>query len=912
MAGLAVARPDPSAASAEPASRTEGFARVQAHYRSSSSKPDHAQVAALEQIVARLRARGRSAALFLTPIEDEFARATLPGNRLSRREAQLATLIHERGLAPPGSSARPEIELLDLDHPVFGAEYFLDHVHLGPEGNRLLALNLLHELGLPLRERPWDWMMVHNEDHDRSLVHRRGVGFADGGALDALFRAPEGVATSRTGDWIVVADTGNHALRQLRGSMQIVERLAGQPKRDGQRDGPVDYARLSYPRSPEIVGDTVYFLDGREAERVRSVAHGSVATVAWSGPSCSNYLELEAQGERLYLLCVDDRVLAVDLRAHAATQLFGPKRAGLGPGEGPAGLRGLEPTDDGRLLLADAGSRIWSLALTRDHAEPELVFANAGPELLPRAFNSTYPFSFAEMGVNRIVGMEWVERYDALLIQDEHDLGRSNERLHREETERIHVRLLDLEHELIYPWVKAIPHAEAFHMWNEVSQNLVSYFHLGAMAVAQDDASLIYVERDRSRLFRISDGIEAAAKAGSLHTKYSKIALLQPVNTKTANEISATMRPDRYLGARYEPIPRAGPYVALLVGSSLSTISDRFCNYSLARWLELELQAELGYRDGIRLDLYQRIHPAASLKTDGNAFNDFLSAEGPPPDIVLFELHDFENKYFRNTKTRAERLAQLGRIERLAHRYQTLVIFYDNSAIVSTARDGLRASTPAIHELIVDIRKLGFLVLEPSDRLLRELLVESPWGNQPWGEGLHHGSPWAVELTAKAFASIAYPQIREFLRGRTPARLREQDPTSFDERVGRSGLAGAFTSTEGLVDRAGLPEVRGSFVQHEYEDRKLHLFVDLAGASEFPRTKPGYEALALAVLYAELETEVYGQLAEQVTIELLEFQNYDEYGEGVREAAAVIWDAKLNKPKLEKLIRRVAAEQGSK
>ena len=55
-----------------------------------------------------------------------------------------------------------------------------------------------------------------------------------------------------------------------------------------------------------------------------------------------------------------------------------------------------------------------------------------------------------------------------------------------------------------------------------------------------------------------------------------------------------------------------------------------------------------------------------------------------------------------------------------------------------------------------------------------------------------------------------------------------------------------------------------------------------------------------------------GQLAEQVTIQLLEFKNYDEYGEGVRDAAAVIWDAKLNRTKLEALIRRVAEQQGGK
>jgi hypothetical protein len=905
--GLAVARSVEAATPAE-ATQTEGLARVQAHYRDDLTAPDHAQLDALAQIIERLRARGRPAALFFTPLEDEFVAMTLTPNGLGRRYEQLARYVHERGLEPPGSRHRPPIELLDLDHPLFGSEYFLDHVHLDPEGNRMLALNLLHELGLPLRDRPFEWMMVHDEDHDRSLVHRRGVGFADGGALRALFRTPEGVAVSRTGDWIVIADTGNHMLRQLRGSMQIVERLAGAPRRSGHVDGPASHSLLELPRSPEIVGDDVYFLDGRDRSRVRALVGGKVETLTWMGPSCDAYDELESRivdhRAWLYLLCTDDRVLILDPLARSAALAFDPRHTGM-----LVGVRGLEPTDDGRLLLADGQSRIWSVPLEGRNRRPQLLFANQATELLPQEFKTTYPFSFAEMRLAQIVGMEWVERYDALLVQDEHPLGRGNARLQREQTERIHLRLLDLDARLIYPWIKPIPHAEAFHMWNAVSQNLVSYYHLGAMAVVQDDASLVYLERARSRVFRIADGMLGVAKSGNLHTTWSKIELFQPVNTETATEVSETMRPDRWLGNRHEPIPHQGPYVALLVGSSMSTISDRFGNYSLARLLELELQAELGYRDGIRLDLFQRIHSSASFKAGGNVLDDFLAGGGPPPDIVFIELHDFQRKYFRHTKTRTERLAQLGRIERLAARYDTLVIFYDNSAMVSEKSDGLRETSKGVRELIDDARKLGFVVLEPSDRLLRELLVESPWGSQTWGRGLHHGSPWAIELTARAYASIAYPVIREFLRGRTPARELERDPASFAEQAGDAGLAVAFANTEGLIDRAALPEVRGSFISREYEDRHLQLFVDLAGAGDYKHNDASFEALALSVLYAELETEVYGQLAERVDIELLKFENYDEYGEGVREAAAVAWKTSLDGEQLEALIRRVAERQ---
>src|SRR5690606_5073875 len=133
-----------------------------------------------------------------------------------------------------------------------------------------------------------------------------------------------------------------------------------------------------------------------------------------------------------------------------------------------------------------------------------------GASLIP---GSPFPHSFAHTRLNRIVGMEWVERYGLLLVQDEHDLGQGNKRLQREQTERVHLRLLDLDERRVYPWIKAIPHGDAFVMLNESSENLVSYFHAGAMAIVEADASLVYIERARSRVIRIADGLLAAAKA---------------------------------------------------------------------------------------------------------------------------------------------------------------------------------------------------------------------------------------------------------------------------------------------------------------------------------------------------------------------------------------------------------------
>jgi hypothetical protein len=754
----------------------EGLARVQEHYRSAAIEAEHAQVQALLALLDRLHANHRRASLFLTPLEDEFVRTTLSGNRLGVRYAQLATLVHDHRAA---KGAR--VQILDLDHPLFESAEFLDHVHLRPEGNRVLALNLVHELGLPMATRPFDSMMVHDEDHDRTLMHRRGVGYADGSPWQALLREPRGVAVSRDGSWVVIADTGNHALRQLRGSMQLIERLAGKPMVQGLLDGPaLEGATLTAPHSPEILGERVYFLDGKTSNRVRELADDFVRRLIWEGPACPRYDALEAGAiggrEWLYLLCQDDRIIALDIAARRSVLTLDPRAPLLADLETGATREymSIEPTNDGRLLFADGSARIWSMALRGDGRarKPERVFDNAGPELLPTERGRTYPFGFDEMRVHEIVGMEWVDRYGALLIQDQHPLGKGNKRLQQEQTERVHVRLLDFESEQVLPWIKPTPHGEAFHMWNAKTENLVSYYHLGSMAIAQDDASLVWVERTRSRVFRIADGLLGVAKSGNLHTSRSKVALRNPIGSQTVSHVGRYLRPDRFMGTRHEPIPHRGPYVVLMINSSLSTISDRIGNYSLGRRLEIELQAELGYRDNVRLDLFQRTDRAAAFEPETDLVEENIGGGGPPPDVLLFELNDWNARL-----SEIEASALLGRLERIASRYDTLVIFYDNSAMAANDVDGLRAPTAELRELIQEIEARGFVVLEPSDQLLRELASESPWGSQPWGDGLHHGAPWAIDLTARLLASMSYPLIRAHLLRREPARLHERgDP----------------------------------------------------------------------------------------------------------------------------------------
>ena len=886
--GLVVADAPEGARSS--AAAGEGEARVLEHYRSARIAAEHQQVAALRRTLARLHARGRPALLFVTPLEDQFAEQAAPAPELGGLHAELAGMVHELG--------DPRVRFVDLDHPVFVADLFIDHCHLWPDGNRLLARNLLHELSVPQRSRPPEAEMVTAEDVDQTLVARVDHGYAEGAAWQALFDEPDGIDVAPDGGWIVVADTHNHMLRQLRGDMRVVEPLAGWAGEPGDADGAArGRARLDRPRHPTIAGDAVVFVDGRSRDRLRALAGGQVRTLTWDGPRCDAYRRLRARDGWLYMLCDDGRVLDVPLADDQALgarplgtshELLGRPGAAAAAGTTPEPGRAhrFEVAPGGRLLFSDPGQRLWEATIAADGARlterPRLRFANTSSVLLPSELKVTFPFGFDEIGLADVADLRWVDRYDALLVADEHPLAPSkpDPRLERELTERVHLRLFDLDTEQVYPWIKAIPHGEAYGLWNEKTNSTVSYYHRGSFAVAQADASVVWVERSRSRLFRMADGLLGLIKLGNRNSKHARVHLYDAFGNVAPDEALATYAPQRFFAARHDPFEREGPYLGVMVGSSLTTLVDRVGNYSLGRRVELELQRELGYRDAIRFDLFQRTAPSASFKGEVGMVDQLIDA-GVDLDVIFVEVNDHGGRFFRGTETDAQLFAQLSRLERLAARTDALVVLFDNSALDADGRDGLRASSPRVHELLAAARKLGFLVIEPSDRMLRDLLVESPWGTQPWGPQGHHGAFYAIDRTAEVLTTLVYPAVRAHLRGRVPAQR-----APIQAAAGKRGkpLAAAFEA--GPIDPAGLPPVRAAYLQQAYEAGHVKIFVDLAGFDGAGELDP----IAAAVLIHALDGEAYGQLADEVTITLVSFDNYDEYGEGVLESATTRWE----------------------
>ncbi|MCA9684835.1 MAG: hypothetical protein KC457_21810, partial [Myxococcales bacterium] len=404
-------------------------------------------------------------------------------------------------------------------------------------------------------------------------------------------------------------------------------------------------------------------------------------------------------------------------------------------------------------------------------------FANTSGVWLPQVYGRSYPFDFAEMGLQRVVAMTWVERYRMLLVVDEHALSTDDKRLQRELDERVHLRLLDFEAGRIWPWIKAIPHGDAFHLWNERSESMSSYFHRGSPAIVQGDASLLWLEQDRARLLRLGDGMLALAKHGGVQSPEAQVHFLDPLGTEAGRQAGFVWRPDRHLDRRHEPLAAMrGPYVVLLVGSSLSALSDRIGNYSLGRVLERELQIELGYRDRVRLDLFQRSSAIGGLEDELALVEEFIAGGGPAPDIILLELADAGGD-FSGPRDEDGRRRALAQIEALAERHESLVILYDNSALDADGRDGLRPASASLQRFADEARAQGLMVVSPGDRLLRELMHDSPWGNQSWAPGRHHGAPWAIDHTARLLATTSYPVIHDFLLEREPARVRaESDP----------------------------------------------------------------------------------------------------------------------------------------
>jgi hypothetical protein len=864
----------------------EGRARLAEHYRDPVLDDRSAQMRALVETVDRLRDSGRRAVFFVTPVEDGFLRS-------ARGPDDRGELVaHWSGLVD--TPERANVELVNLDHPSFTTPLFLDHCHMGPEGNRRLALNLLHELGLGLSHAPDRTEVVHAEGPDDTLVARIARGDSDGPGWQAAFDRPVGIAVTPGSGRVVVADTSNHCLRELRGNLQTVRTIAGACGQRGKTDGPPAKSRLDGPRHPWFLGEDVWFTTNK-GTRLRRLSAGHVSTTyRLSGERWRKIERIRGFGRHLYLLDSGRRVLRLDLHTHHVDIVA---KANHG-----RRIRAFDVTPDGRIFLVDHEGRILqastsATATLGDTTEgAEVVFENTAATVLPEAIGAFYPFAFDELRLSNVRDVQWVERYDGLLVADDVPLRPRKDRKYV--TERIHLRFFSLADRLVYPWVKPLAFGGGHIVKNVSTDSFVTDFHDGSMALDQATGSLFWLELRRSRLIRMGDGLLGAALTGNVPSRRIFNETREFFGAASGEATFARFRPDRHLARRWERLPRKGPYLGVMFGSSMIGASDNVGMYSMARRFERILQEELGYRDRTRFDLMVRSYAGATLSRLADVVEEHVEV-GLLPDVIFVEFRS-TRKFFRGHRTDEAALAAFDRIRAAADRVGALLVVLDNTAMVGRKRDALREGSTRTLRRMQMIRDTGVLWLDPGDLMLEDHLRVSPWASPPFGN--HHASPWGVDATAERYAGLAYPLLRELFDGRTPSRLRgEIEPT-----VARAPLGPVLDGIDADWDALLLPVNPGT-MQRQYSRGHLELFVDIASL-DLPASasEAELERAALSCVRAALERDPASRSAEQVTIRLARFSNYDEYGQGVLRGADVRLERTLDAEGLLALATAVA------
>lgn len=874
------------------AARIEGLARVRVHYQKPRLEPSSVQVAALLELVERCRARGRRVALFATPIEDQFI-ANLQSE--SERGAYLARL--DALLEPDGR----EVALLPMDHPMFAVQLFWDHVHLRPEGHRLLAINLLHQLGVGLERVPARQQLIANEGLDKTLVARIEPGFEDGASWQASFAKPLALALSPDAERVVIADTNNHVLRELHGDMRIVSTLAGVAGEAGSSDGRGAEARLARPRALAFVGEQLYVADG-DGGRLRRLVDGVVQTLAQPDDGW-NIATLRAHDGRLYALETKrggSRIVTLDPETGAPSELV------VGDQAAQTRITAFALDPAGKLYLATRAGQILRLASPGAHVvdlaappgEPgaalELVFENLGTKVLPQAPGEIFPFAFDKLKLSEISDMVWVERYGGLLVQDLAPQPKRGE-YNNHVTERVQLRFFDFDEQLIYPWLKPLVAGIGHFHNNADTGGASSYFHEGALALDQRSAAMFYLERGRSRLLRIDDGLLGVSKTSEIHLR--RLGYSSVLGQTAAMRTWEKHKPARWFAQRRLPLGRRGPFSLLVVSSSVMTMSEAPGQYSLGRRLGLGLAFDLALRERIELHVFQRMTAGGSLSKQISRITDFID-RGGRPDLILFESN--ASLFLSDDDDDDVMVAGLRKLEDLARRSNAALILVDTSPYIVRNRDSLRTIPEPVQRFFELARARGVEVVEVGDRMLDEHLEISPFGTPPM-TGTHM-STWAVDAVADQMAVSLSPFVRAELRDRVPACQIPDDAVS---KKSVKLLDKVFAEVEHPWAEA-LPRLPLAALQISYEDAVLRVFIDLGqlGTGEDIDAED-IDELMLACVYELVVRQRYGvRLAE---IEVGRFSNYDEYGAGVSEGAQISGRERLEPKGLKKLAKAYAA-----
>ncbi len=146
----------------------------------------------------------------------------------------------------------------------------------------------------------------------------RPVGFIDGPGADARFDQPSVLIENAAGDAVLVADSGNNAIRVVQLDDGAVTTLLGSPDKDGDVDGPFASAELSFPSglALDAAGTTLYVAaTGAGAIKKLDLVAETVETIAVVDDPWE--LALDEQNNKLYVISsAAGALVEIDLTAN--------------------------------------------------------------------------------------------------------------------------------------------------------------------------------------------------------------------------------------------------------------------------------------------------------------------------------------------------------------------------------------------------------------------------------------------------------------------------------------------------------------------------------------------------------------------------------------------------------------------
>jgi hypothetical protein len=823
-------------------------------------------------VLRHLAESGRPALLFATPLRDSFIEALLPDPELAALYADLARCIHQRG--------REKVRFLSLYHPLFVDDYFVDHVHLTAAGNRLLALNLLAELGVRLVRTPAPAELAYDHGIDRTLLSGGDTGSRDGPPWMARLREPGGIAFDPQGSRLIIADSERHALRILRGNMRTLEHWAGTPGRRGSRNGPLLEAEFDEPRSPVVAGAAVYVLDG-QGSRIREIRDGEVRTAAQS-PSAS-WTVLASDGRDVFVLGLDGGVSRLR-DGTLESVLSAPKDEKLR-------LSQLAVSPRGQLYVADR-RRIWQGSIPKAGSiafdRLELLVPGTGRFNLP-ARRMKFPMATSEVGFTHITALAYVEPYDGLLVVDEVPL--TSPKHETDASERAHLRFVHPSSRRVFPWLKPYVNGNAYFPSAHRTRHRASAFHVSQVALDPETLDLYLLERERSRLLRIGDGIYGASMVSDPTANP-----FSPFGSKSGREILMAFEPQRHRDRRTAQAGMRGNLIGIYAGSSLIMAADEHGYYSLARALGLELSRQLRLSERLNVDLYVLSHPAADIPSSIDRTQQFLRHQFIP-DFVLIDSNEIV-PLMRSPMISGDALRKIAVLARLAREQDFALVIVDNSGLGAQLRDGLLPRSSALQSFYAELQQGGIALLEPNSQLTRALLEVSPWGNPPHKNFQHHGSPQAIDRTAEQLASMLAPRLAAHFeqQGQRTGRTR------LVQRRGREGGLQALLAARGRKQLARAPILPPHVAQVQLRDDRLEALVDLGRIEKLGIDVPASLDGVRSVARSFVLEDVRGQLVDELHVRFVRFSNYDEYGQGTLEGAEPVFEFTLDRNSIDELL----------